>query len=66
MKCSSNRNIDEKVKKKLLKSISNWAMYNMKERRPGHRVKIIPIVIKCVRGGVNRLKEQIARALGTD
>ena len=33
--------------------------YEIKERRPEYRVEIIAVVIGCVGGGAEKLKEQI-------
>ena len=36
------------------------------ERRPGYHVEILPVVIGFMRGGANKLREQIARVLETN
>ena len=40
--------------------------YEIRERRPGYHVEIIPVVIRCMGVGANRMREQIVRVLETD
>ena len=40
--------------------------YEIRERRPGYHVEIIPVFIGCMEKGANRLRVQIARVLETD
>ena len=56
-------NINEKVKKNLLKC--QQLAYEIRKRRPGDHVKIIPVVIECM-AGTNKLREQIAKVLETN
>ena len=37
--------------------------YEIREKRPGYHVDIIPVVIGCMRRGANKLREQIAKVL---
>ena len=49
------KNVLEKNKEKRLK-YQQFA-FELKERRPGYRVEVIPIVIGCMGGGVGVIKE---------
>ena len=40
--------------------------YKIREKKPGYLVEIILVVIGCMGGTVNRLREQIVRMLETD
>ena len=64
MHAPSDQNINEKEVRGKLHKYQQLA-YKIRERRPGHHVEIIPLVIECIRGGVNKRLEQIARVLET-
>ena len=50
----SDKNVLEKNKKKRQKY--QQLVFEARERRPGYRVEVIPIVIACI-GGVGVMKE---------
>jgi len=65
MACPSDKNISDKVQEKLQKY--QQLAYEIRERRPGYHVEIIPVVIGCMGGGATQLKEQIRRIMnGTE
>ena len=37
--------------------------FEVRERRPGYRVEVIPIVIGCMGGGVGVMREQVRKIL---
>ena len=53
--CLSDQNINEKVKEKLQKY--QQLAYEIRERRPGHHVDIIPDFIGCMERSGKRLRE---------
>ena len=65
MACPSDQKINEKVEEKLQK-YQKLTSYEVRERRPGYHVGIIPVVIGYMRGGTNKLREQIAGVLETN
>ena len=64
MACNRGQNIHEKVKKKLQKY--QQLAYKIRERRSVYHVEIISLIIGCMGGGANKLREQIARVLEAD
>ena len=60
MTCPSDQNKYEKLQK------YQQLAYKIREKRPGYHVDILPVVIGCMRGGVNKLREQIAKVLETE
>ena len=64
MACPSDLNIDEKINKKQQKY--RQLAYEIRGKRPGHKVEIIPMVIRCMGEGATSLKDQIRRVLDSD
>ena len=52
MTCPSDQNKYEKLQK------YQQLAYKIREKRPGYHVDILPVVIGCMRGGANKLREQ--------
>ena len=46
--------------------VSVIGLFDIRERRPGYHIDIIPITNGCMGEGANKLREQIARVLETD
>ncbi|CAB4034523.1 Hypothetical predicted protein [Paramuricea clavata] len=40
--------------------------YELRERRDGHKVKVIPAVIGCLGGGMKRLKDDIRELINNE
>ena len=58
MACPSENNVDAKHAEKLQKY--QQLAFEIRDRRPGYNVMIIPIVIGCLGGGMRRVTNQIA------
>ena len=61
MTCPSEKNFLEKNKEKRQKY--QQLAFEDRERRPGYRVEVIPIVIGCMGGGVRVMREQVRKIL---
>ena len=61
MACPMERNIEKKATEKL----TNYQQlaYEFRERRPGYKVVIIPLILGCCGGGAKILKRNIAKVL---
>ena len=57
MACPGEKNVLEKNEEKKLK-YQQFA-FELKERRPGYRVEVIPIVIGCMSGRVGVIRERV-------
>ena len=60
MACPSEKNVLEKNKEN---NKYQQLAFEVRERRPGYRVQVIPIVIECMGGEVGVLKEQVRKIL---
>jgi hypothetical protein len=56
MACPMEDGIDRKGKEKLQKY--QQLAYGIRERRPGYKVTVLPIVIGCLGGGERKLESQ--------
>ena len=63
MACPSEKNIHEKMAEKRQKY--QQLAFEVRERRPGYRVEVIPVVIGCMGGGAGIMKEQVEKILMT-
>ena len=61
MACPSEKDVLEKNKEKRQKY--QQLAFEVRERRPGYRVEVIPIVIGCMGGGVGVMREQVRKIL---
>ena len=57
MVCPNESNKEEKREEKIRKY--QQLCYEIRERRDGYKVKIIPVVIGCLGGGMKRLKDDV-------
>ena len=55
--CPNEINEDGKREEKIRKY--QQLCYELRERRDGYKVKVIPVVIGCLGGGIKRLKDDI-------
>ena len=58
MACPQEHNISDKHREKLNKY--QQLTFTTREKRPGYDVKILPMIIGCLGGGMQRLAEQVA------
>jgi hypothetical protein len=61
MACPAEANIDKKISEKLQKY--QQLAYEIRERRPGYRVEVIPVVLGCMGGGITRMRNYVRRIL---
>ena len=54
-------NIEEKLRKKRTKY--QQLAFEIRERRPGYTVEVIPFVIECLGEGMKKLEEQMAKLI---
>ena len=62
MACPMEQNIEEKRREKLTKY--QQIAYEIRERRRGYRVRIVPLVIGCLGGGGNRMLQELKLIIG--
>ena len=63
MACPSEKNIKEKMNEKRHKY--QQLAFEVRERRPGYRVEVIPVVIGCMGGGAGMMRSQVGKILMT-
>ena len=61
MACPRDKNVLEKKKENRQKY--QQLVFEIRERRPGYRVEVIPIVMGCMSGGVRVMREQVRKIL---
>lgn len=61
MACPSEYNVEEKHQEKLQKY--QQLAFEIRERRPGYEVKILPVVIGCLGGGMERATRQVHQVI---
>ena len=61
MACPSENNIHEKTNEKRQKY--QQLAFEIRERRPGYRVEVIPVVIGCMGGGTGMMRGQVEKIL---
>ena len=61
MACPVESNIEEKLREKRTKY--QQLAFEIRERRPGYTVEVIPFVIGCLGGGMKKLEEQMAKLI---
>ena len=61
MACPMEKNIEEKRKEKLEKY--QQLAFEIRERRPGFRVEIVPVIIGCLGGGMTDLEKQVGKLI---
>ena len=61
MACPSENNVLKNNKEKREKY--QQLAFEVRERRPGYNVEVIPIVIECMGGGVRVMREQVKMIL---
>ena len=59
MSCPHDNNVEEKHREKLTKY--QQLAYEIRERRPGFRVEVLPLVIGCMGSGADKLEKQISK-----
>ena len=57
----SKRNVDAKHAEKLQKY--QQLLFEIRERQPGYNVMIVPIVIRCLDGGMRQVTNQIGQLI---
>ena len=60
MACPNEKNIGEKHREKLNKY--QQLAFEIREKRQGYRVEIVPIVIGCLGGGMKQVEIQVKRS----
>ena len=60
MACPSEKNVLEKNKEN---NKYQQLAFEVRERRPGYKVVVIPIVIGCMGGGVGVIKKEVRKIL---
>ena len=61
MACPAEANIAEQRREKLQKY--QYLSFEIRKRRVGFMVEIVPLVVGCLGGGVRKLKEQIKKLI---
>ena len=61
MACPSEKNVNEKMNEKRQKY--QQLAFEIRERRPGYKVEIVPVVIGCMGGGAGVMKSQVRKIL---
>ena len=61
MACPNEKNITSKYNEKLQKY--QQLAFEIRERRPGFWVYILPVVIGCLGGGMERCKDQVSKII---
>ena len=61
MACPQEHNISDKHSEKL--NEYQQLTFTTREKRPGYDVKILPMIIGCLGGGMQRLAEQVAKII---
>ena len=61
MASPQEHNISDKHREKLNKY--QQLTFRTREKRPGHDVKILPMIIGCLGDGMQRLAEQVAKII---
>ena len=61
MACPSERNITEKIVEKLRKY--QQLAFELRERKPKYTIKIVPVVIGCLGGGMKDARKQIDKLI---
>ena len=61
MSCPNEGNVDAKHMEKLEKY--QQLAFEIRERRPGYKVIVIPIVIGCLGGGMRRATSQVGKII---
>lgn len=61
MACPSEKNVNEKMNEKRQKY--QQLAFEIRERRPGYKVEIVPVVIGCMGGGAGVMKAQVRKIL---
>ena len=64
MACPNEKNIEEKRREKLQKY--QQLAFEVRERRPGYQVEIIPIVIGCLGGGMREAEKQVRKLINDE
>ena len=64
MACRNEKNIGEKHREKLNKY--QQLAFEIREKRPGYRVEIVPIVIGCLGGGMKQVESQVKKITKED
>jgi len=63
MACPSETNVQDTFREKREKY--QQLAFEIRERRPGYRVVVIPVIIGCMGGGARKLREQVEKILVT-
>ncbi len=61
MACPSDSNIENKLREKRYKY--QQLAFEIREKRPGYRVEIMPFVIGCLGGGMKKLEDEVAKLI---
>ena len=61
MACPHDSNIDGKYQEKISKY--QQLAFELRERRPGYRIEVVPIVLGCMGTGVSKLRESINKLI---
>lgn len=61
MACPAEANIEKKISEKIQKY--QQLAYEVRERRPGYKVEIVPVVLGCMGGGVTRMRDCVRKII---
>ena len=61
MACPSEKNVSDKYREKLQKY--QQLAFELRERRPGYVINIMPVILGCLGGGMVRLEDQISKVI---
>jgi hypothetical protein len=61
MACPSEKNVQEKMTEKRQKY--QQLAFEIRERRPGYKVEIIPVIVGCMGGGAETMRTQVGKIL---
>ena len=64
MACPQENNIEAKVKEKLDKY--QQLVFETRENRVGYRVEVVPLVLGCLGGGIEKLWKNVKKVIETE
>ena len=64
MACPNEKNKDEKREEKMRKYLQ--LCFEFRERRQGYMVKFVPVIIRCLGGGIKQLENYVRKIFGNE